>query len=90
MNIPELNISKICKRIAHARKLKEFTQKELSKKIGKAAVTVSDYENLRAKPSIDIIQKISEALDIPTTYLLYDSEIIISIGNSNIAAIPNK
>ena len=73
-------IKGICFRIAESRKIRGMTQKELSKKIGKSIPVVGDYENSRAKPSIETIQLISEALNVPTTYLIYGESFTIKIG----------
>ncbi len=48
-------------------------QKELAKKVGISPSTLSDYLNLRAKPSHSVVQKIAEVFDveksdIDTTY----------------------
>ena len=70
----------ICGRIALARNFRGITQKKLGSMIGRQGVTVSDYENLRASPPIEIIQKISDALDVPTKYLLYGGPVTITFG----------
>lgn len=52
---------------------KGITQKELAKEIGITPSTVSDYMNLRSKPSHGVIQKMADFFevgksDIDTTY----------------------
>ena len=59
------------------RKLKRLTQKELSKKAGKAAVYLSAVETGRINPTLDTILCIAEALEVEPAdifYLSFSSE----------------
>lgn len=66
MNIGE-NIRKI-------RKAKGMTMKELGQKIDISEQGVGNYERGDRQPNIDILIKISKALDTPIAYILFDSD----------------
>lgn len=57
-------------KIKEARKLKEFTQKQLAIKIGAKHNSVSDWENNKNKPDPDTIELLCGVLDISPNYLL--------------------
>lgn len=57
--------------IENGRKMKNISQRELSRKIGISHVSVNDLEKGKIqKPSIDILINISEELDISINELL--------------------
>lgn len=60
--------------IKRYRKEKGLTQKELGEAIGKKEITIRKYENDSINPSIDIIKKISEVLNVDMTFLLDTDE----------------
>ncbi len=52
-----------------------MNQKELAHKVGVTEVTISRYMNGERKPRVEIINKIAEALNTTTDYLLGRSDI---------------
>lgn len=60
----------VASNIQQARKAAKLTQAQLAEKIGKGFSTVQKYELGLAKPPIDVMQKIAEALDVPLTKLV--------------------
>lgn len=67
-------------------KANNMTQKKLAEKIGISASTMSDYMNLRAKPSHGVLQKIADVFnvgksDIDTTYKNSDESNGIQTNN---------
>ena len=79
MNCPKISVTGICGRIAEIRKKKHMTQRQLASMIGKVPTTISDYERHNSQPPIDVIQKIADALEIPTAYLIYGENILDEI-----------
>lgn len=67
-----MNKQKVGYRIKEKRDQKELTQLELSKVCGISKNYLSGIENGRNSPSIEVLNKISEALDAPLLYLLDD------------------
>lgn len=63
-------------KIKEIRKQKGLTQKQLGDLCGMADSAIRRYENGNANPKIETLQKIADALEIPTDYLL-DYDIII-------------
>jgi transcriptional regulator with XRE-family HTH domain len=57
--------------IASVRRRKRIEQKELANAIGKSISYLSQIENNRRKPSIQILKLISSALDVPLSGLLF-------------------
>ncbi|CKL38623.1 cI repressor [Streptococcus pneumoniae] len=63
----------IAENITHFRKQRGITQKELAKKVGITASTMTDYMKLRSAPSFGVIQKLADYFgvkksDIDTTF----------------------
>lgn len=56
------------RKIKDLRKSKKITQLELAEKIGSSKTTVSSWERGANKPTVENIQAISVALNIPITY----------------------
>ncbi|MBF0778141.1 helix-turn-helix domain-containing protein [Streptococcus cuniculi] len=54
----------IADNITYYRKQRGITQKELAKKIGISASTMTDYMKLRSAPSFGVIQKLADFLEI--------------------------
>jgi transcriptional regulator with XRE-family HTH domain len=50
-----------------------WSQAELAEKIGSDARQVSRYENGRVAPSLDVLARIGEVLDITVDHLLYEA-----------------
>lgn len=59
------------KRIEQRRKEKNIKQYDLAKLIGLTQQTISSYEKGKNKPSIDILRRLAEELDVSSDYLLY-------------------
>ena len=55
-------------RIKTMRKMRGLSQKNLGDKIGKAATTISSYENNVQTPPTDVLQSIAYALYVPIDY----------------------
>lgn len=51
-----------------------LTQEELAKKINTSRSNIANYENDKNMPSVDILEKISKALDCSTDFLLGKNE----------------
>lgn len=50
-----------------------WSQAELAEKIGSDARQVSRYENGRVAPSLDVLARIGEVLDVTVDHLLYEA-----------------
>jgi transcriptional regulator with XRE-family HTH domain len=59
-------------RISGERKAKNLSQADLERRCGLARCRISCLENGRAVPTIETLEKISDALEIPVYRLLYD------------------
>ena len=70
-SISEQTIPVICERIRHYRNLIGKEQKAMAAEIGVSANAVSNWENGRTRPDVNLLPRICEALDI-TFYQLYD------------------
>lgn len=58
-------------RIRQLRKLREWSQDDLGKKIGSHWQTVARYEKGFVTPSADTVQKIAEVFGVTTDFLLF-------------------
>lgn len=56
--------------IRKARELRGFTRKQLAKKLNTSTDVLSKLENEAKNPSMDYLNKISRALQIPIGYIL--------------------
>ena len=63
----------ICERIKHYRELTGMEQKSLAAKVGVTANSVSNWENGRSRPDVNLLPSICEALNI-TLYDLFHLE----------------
>ena len=72
-SVEKTGLPVICYRIRFFREKAGFEQKELAKKIGVTANAVSNWENGRGRPDLNLIPDICEALNI-TLYDLYALE----------------
>lgn len=61
-------------RIKEARKAKGLKQEELADLIGAKNTSVSGWENNEHRPSIDLITKMSEVLEVKVSWLLEENE----------------
>ncbi len=64
------NLEKLGQRIKDSRIECGYTQKALAQLIGIAQNTIAQYENGTAKPSLEALVKLSDALNTTTDYLL--------------------
>ncbi len=76
------------------RKNKHLTQKQLADKIGLSEITIRRYEKNTNVPTIEILNKISEVLDVSTNNLLnphdkskYELEEALLNGDGNISKL---
>lgn len=61
--------------LKQAREKRDLTQKALGDAIGKTSQTIKDIEKGRRKPSIEVLEDLSEALGVTPGYLLSGGEI---------------
>jgi transcriptional regulator with XRE-family HTH domain len=71
----------ISERLKEIREKRGLSKKELALKIGVSPSTITRYEKDGRIPKLTILQKISEALNVPINYLLGKEE-DIKIGTS--------
>ena len=57
-------------RLKGVRRLRGMSLRNLAKKVGVSASFISQVEQNKCQPSLDTLQRISEALDVTTSYLL--------------------
>lgn len=57
-------------RIKQLRTSKELTQTDLAKLVGLTYIQVGRYEKGKSNPSSDVLQKLAQALDTTTDYLM--------------------
>ena len=60
----------IGERIKELRVSKGFTQSDLAKLVGLSYIQVGRYEKEKSKPSSEVLQKLAEALDTTTDFLM--------------------
>lgn len=59
-------------RVKELRKEAGWTQGELAEKVGTDARQVSRYENGRITPSLEVLARIAEALNVSLDYLVFE------------------
>ena len=64
-------------RLAQLRKDKKFSQEELAKIVGVHTNVMGRYERREAKPSIDIAEKLAEALAVSIDFLVGKDDLLI-------------
>jgi serine/threonine-protein kinase RsbW len=57
-------------RLREVRRLRGISLRNLAKKVGVSASFISQVEQNKCQPSLDTLRRISEALDVTTSYLL--------------------
>lgn len=67
-----MNFGDILKKL---RQDNNLTQDELAKKINTSRSNIANYENGKNKPSVEVLEKLSELFNVSTDYLLCKSEI---------------
>lgn len=77
------------KNIKKYRNAKKWNQKELSQRVGVSLSTISDYENDRTSPDVNMIMKICNALDIDANSF-FDWENIKEKNDIIISTEPHK
>ena len=70
-----LDYAKIGHRVKVSRKEENLSQEALAEKCATTSRYLSDIENGKCKPSLDMLAKICVALDVSIDSLLYDSPI---------------
>jgi transcriptional regulator with XRE-family HTH domain len=70
-------------RISTVRKAKNLSQADLERRSGLARCRISWLENGRAVPTIETLEKISDALEIPLYRLLYDDGESVQVANAS-------
>lgn len=60
----------IGERIKDLRTQKKFTQSDLTKMVGLTYIQIGRYETEKSNPSSDILQKLAQALDTTSDYLM--------------------
>lgn len=60
----------LCERIREIRIAKKISQVELAKILGVTKQSVSNWENDNIQPSVEMLSKIADALNVTTDYLL--------------------
>ena len=63
----------ISERIKELRRQKKLTQTELAQKVGLTYIQIGRYETGKSAPSADILQKMADALDTTSDYLMNGS-----------------
>ena len=84
-----LDYAKIGHRVKVSRKEENLSQEALAEKCATTSRYLSDIENGKCKPSLDMLAKICVALDVSIDSLLYDSPIPYT-GYLVKKAIPEK
>lgn len=64
----------IGQRIKNLRQKKNWTQKELGEKVGINWTNITRYEKDKIKPSVKMLRKFADALEVPADKLVYDEE----------------
>lgn len=70
----------ISERIKELRTTKKFTQSELALKVGLSYIQIGRYETGKSAPSSDVLNKLAEALETSTDYLMNGSNNDIASG----------
>jgi transcriptional regulator with XRE-family HTH domain len=60
-------------RIKELRAQQKLTQSDLAKKVGMTYIQIGRYETKKANPSSDVLQKLAQALNTTTDYLMNGS-----------------
>ena len=63
-------------KIRQQRRIKGFSQSELSRRVGVSLKTVQRWESGERSPRVEEIQKVAEELDTPVAYLSGETEIV--------------
>lgn len=70
--------------IRYYRAMSGFTQKQLSSKARISNVALIRYENSERFPTVDIVQRIADALEVPITFLFDAKEDVVPIPSDEI------
>lgn len=62
------------RRLAHFRKSRGYSQRELARRVGAVQVVISDYEHGKLRLSAEMALRFATALDIPVQELLHVSK----------------
>ena len=64
----------IAERIKELRTQKKMTQQELATKVGLTYIQIGRYETQKSNPSSEVLQRLAQALDTTTDYLMNGSQ----------------
>ena len=67
-------------RIKKLRNTKKLTQAQLAETVGVTYIQIGRYEKLKSNPSADVLQRLAEALDTTTDYLMNGTSEQIAAG----------
>jgi transcriptional regulator with XRE-family HTH domain len=76
-------------RLRAERKSRNLSQADLERRTGLARCRLSWLENGRAVPTIETLEKISDALEIPVYRLLYDGDESVQVANASRKVAPD-
>lgn len=74
------NLTEVGEKIKYFRKKSKLTQKALAEILEVTTVTIQNYENNRRKPSVNMLEKIATALNIPVVFL-FDATRIVNVND---------
>lgn len=77
LNVLDMNIGE---RIKELRSKKKLTQSELAEQVGLSYIQIGRYEKHKSRPSADVLQKLADALDTTTDYLMNGNSEEIASG----------
>lgn len=79
-------INKLANRIIEQRKAKNWSQSELSAKVGVSYTQIGCYETKGSQPPAEVLKKIADALDSTVDYLINEST--ADKANASLNGIP--
>jgi len=77
-------------RLRAERKSRNLSQADLERRTGLARCRLSWLENGRAVPTIETLEKISDALEIPVYRLLFDGDQSVRVANTSSKIVLNS
>lgn len=66
-------------KVKYLRGMKDMQQAELAKAVGVSAATIGLIEQNRRKPSVEVLERLADALGTTTDYLLGRTELVDNI-----------
>lgn len=77
---PQKDAPPFGRRMAMLRRQKGLSQRELGELLGATQKTVDYYERRTLNPTLDVIQKVAEALEVPPAQLIGDNNGLMKIS----------